>query len=72
MRSRCERLIERARAGESGGAALEQEVRQLVDREAGSLPGVERDALCRRVLLLATGLILWARRRKARRTQRQP
>jgi len=51
-----ERLIERARAGESGGAALEQEVRQLVDREAGSLPGVERDDLCRRVLLLATGL----------------
>ena len=51
-----ERLIERARAGEAGGAALEAEVRQLVDREAGSLPGVERDALCRRVLLLATGL----------------
>jgi pilus assembly protein CpaF len=51
-----ERLIERARAGESGGAGLDAEVRSLVEREAGSLPGEERDALCRRVLLLATGL----------------
>jgi pilus assembly protein CpaF len=51
-----ERLIERARAGESGGAGLDAEVRLLVEREAGSLPGDERDALCRRVLLLATGL----------------
>src|SRR5262245_18396246 len=51
-----ERLIERARAGEAGCAALEAEVRQLVDREAASLPAAERDALCRRVLLLATGL----------------
>jgi len=51
-----ERLIERARAGESGGAGLDREVRSLVEREAGSLPGEERDALCRRVLLLATGL----------------
>ena len=51
-----ERLIERARAGESGGAGLDAEVRLLVEREAGSLPGEERDALCRRVLLLATGL----------------
>jgi pilus assembly protein CpaF len=51
-----ERLIERARSGESGGAALDAEVRSLVEREAGSLPGEERDALCRRVLLLATGL----------------
>jgi pilus assembly protein CpaF len=50
------RLIERARAGESGGAPLDAEVRSLVEREAGSLPGDERDALCRRVLLLATGL----------------
>jgi pilus assembly protein CpaF len=51
-----ERLIERARAGESGGAGLDAEVRSLVEREAGSLPGDEREALCRRVLLLATGL----------------
>ena len=51
-----ERLIERARAGESAGAGLDAEVRSLVEREAGSLPGDERDALCRRVLLLATGL----------------
>jgi pilus assembly protein CpaF len=51
-----ERLIERARAGESGDAGLDAEVRALVEREAGSLPGDEREALCRRVLLLATGL----------------
>jgi pilus assembly protein CpaF len=51
-----ERLIERARSGEAGNAALEAEVRSLVDSQAGSLPGAERDALCRRVLLLATGL----------------
>jgi pilus assembly protein CpaF len=50
------RLIERARSGESGGDALDAEVRELVEREAGALPGAERDALCRRVLLLATGL----------------
>jgi pilus assembly protein CpaF len=50
------RLIERARAGEGGGASLDAEVRDLVEREAGSLPGEEREALCRRVLLLATGL----------------
>jgi pilus assembly protein CpaF len=51
-----ERLIERARSGEAGGAALETEVRSLVDREAGSLPEQDREALRRRVLLLATGL----------------
>jgi pilus assembly protein CpaF len=51
-----ERLIERARSGEAGGAALDAEVRELVEREAGSLPDPERDALRRRVLLLATGL----------------
>jgi pilus assembly protein CpaF len=50
------RLIERARAGEVGGASLDAEVRELVELEAGSLPGGEREALCRRVLLLATGL----------------
>ena len=51
-----ERLIERARSGEAGSAALDAEVRSLVEREAGSLPDAERDSLCRRVLLLATGL----------------
>jgi pilus assembly protein CpaF len=50
------RLIERARSGEAGGAELEAEVRELVGRDAGSLPEAEREALCRRVLLLATGL----------------
>jgi pilus assembly protein CpaF len=50
------RLIERARAGETGTAGLDAEVRELVEREAGGLPESERDALRRRVLLLATGL----------------
>ena len=50
------RLIERARAGETGAAGLDAEVRELVEREAGALPESERDALRRRVLLLATGL----------------
>jgi pilus assembly protein CpaF len=50
------RLIERARSGEGGGAGLEAEVRELVEREAGSLPADERESLCSRVLLLATGL----------------
>ncbi len=53
-----ERLIERARAGEAGAGAagIEGEVRALVEREAAPLPEAERDALCARVLLLATGL----------------
>jgi pilus assembly protein CpaF len=50
------RLIERARSGDSGTAGLDAEVRALVEREAGALPDSEREALCRRVLLLATGL----------------
>jgi pilus assembly protein CpaF len=50
------RLIERARSGETGGTELDAEVRALVEREAGSLPKAERESLCRRVLLLATGL----------------
>jgi pilus assembly protein CpaF len=49
------RLIERARSGEAGGA-LGDEVRELVEREAGPLPEAERAALRERVLLLATGL----------------
>jgi pilus assembly protein CpaF len=50
------RLVERARAGRAGGTALEPEVRELVEQEAAALPEGERDALCERVLLLATGL----------------
>jgi pilus assembly protein CpaF len=49
------RLIERARSGE-GGAGVEDEVRELVEREAASLPEASRAELCARVLLLATGL----------------
>jgi pilus assembly protein CpaF len=50
------RLIDRARSGEAGDDGLEHEVRSLVDREAAALPDAERDSLCERVLLLATGL----------------
>jgi pilus assembly protein CpaF len=49
------RLVQRARDGEAGGS-LEEEVRTLVEREAAPLPEAERDALRRRVVLLATGL----------------
>ncbi|MGH2781348.1 MAG: CpaF family protein [Thermoleophilaceae bacterium] len=49
------RLVERARDGSVGGS-LDEEVRSLVEREAGALPVAEREALCSRVLLLATGL----------------
>jgi pilus assembly protein CpaF len=53
------RLIERARSGETRagrGTDLEAEVRELVAREAAPLPEEEREALCARVVLLATGL----------------
>src|ERR671917_2726141 len=50
------RLVERARSGESSETELETEVRALVEREAAPLPEAEREALCRRVVLLATGL----------------
>src|SRR5687768_5511591 len=50
------RLIERARSGDADGAGLEARVRSLVDQEAAALPEAERDALCERVVLLATGL----------------
>ena len=50
------RLIERAREGAAGAGGLEDEVRGLVDAEAGALPGDERARLCDRVVLLATGL----------------
>jgi pilus assembly protein CpaF len=50
------RLIERARAGEGGSASLDEQVRELVEREAAPLPDAEREALAARVVLLATGL----------------
>jgi pilus assembly protein CpaF len=49
-------LVERARAGEASESELETEVRALVEREAAPLPEAEREALCRRVVVLATGL----------------
>jgi pilus assembly protein CpaF len=48
-------LVELARVGEAGGS-LEEEVRALVEREAGALPEASRSELCARVMLLATGL----------------
>jgi pilus assembly protein CpaF len=50
------RLVERARAGETGAGGLDDEVRALVEREAAPLPEAEREALRERVVLLATGL----------------
>jgi len=54
------RLIESARGDSGRGAALaeglEDEVRALVEREAGVLGDADREALCERVLRLATGL----------------
>src|SRR4051812_48205068 len=50
------RLIQDARNGSAGGAALETEVRALVDREAPALDDTERAALAERVVRLATGL----------------
>jgi len=50
------RLIERARDGAAGGGRLEDEVRSLVEDEAGPLRGAERDLLAERVVLLASGL----------------
>jgi pilus assembly protein CpaF len=50
------RLVERARAGEAGDGALDDQVRALVEREAAALPEAERAVLAERVLLLATGL----------------
>src|SRR5215211_2428355 len=49
------RLIERTREGAAGGG-LEDEVRALVQAEAGPLPEAEREALAERVVLLAAGL----------------
>jgi pilus assembly protein CpaF len=50
------RLIERARDGNAGADGLEAQVRDLVREEAAPLPDAEREALCARVVLLATGL----------------
>jgi pilus assembly protein CpaF len=50
-----ERLIERARAGESGGD-VGGEIAALVEREAAALSESERTTLRERVLLAATGL----------------
>src|SRR5690349_14371856 len=50
------RLIDEARNGGAAGAALESEVRALVDREAPALDDSERAALAERVVRLATGL----------------
>jgi pilus assembly protein CpaF len=50
-----DRLIERARSGESE-ADLSAEISALIDREAGSLAEADRALLRARVLLLATGL----------------
>jgi pilus assembly protein CpaF len=49
------RLIERARAGESGGDVA-TDIAALVEREAAALSEAERTALADRVLLAATGL----------------
>jgi pilus assembly protein CpaF len=49
------RLVERARGGAAGGS-LDDEVRELVEREAGALPEAEREALRERVVVLARGL----------------
>jgi pilus assembly protein CpaF len=50
------RLIERARAGEARPGALGADVRALVEREAAALSDGEREALCDRIVRLATGL----------------
>jgi pilus assembly protein CpaF len=50
-----QRLVERARLGEAG-ERLDEEVRSLVDREAGALPEAERTELTERIIVLATGL----------------
>src|SRR4051794_26173507 len=47
---------ERAREGASGAGGLDDEVRALVEDEAGPLPEAERDELAERVVLLASGL----------------
>ncbi len=50
------RLIERARDGGASEAALPAQVHELVESEAAALPEEDRQALCQRVVRLATGL----------------
>src|SRR5436190_4906071 len=50
------RLIEQARSGAAGGAALETEGAGPVEREGPALDEAERSALAERVVRLATGL----------------
>jgi pilus assembly protein CpaF len=50
------RLIEQARDGSAAGRSLDEQVREVVDREAAPLPEADRAALRERVRLLATGL----------------
>jgi pilus assembly protein CpaF len=50
------RLIQRARDGTASGASLEEQVHDVVEREAAPLPEADRAALRERVRLLATGL----------------
>jgi pilus assembly protein CpaF len=49
-------LIERARDGSATSGSLDEQVRELVEREAAPLPEAERAVLRERVVLLATGL----------------
>src|SRR3954466_7209405 len=49
------RLIERRREGGAGGGGLEDEVRALVEDEAGPLPEADRDLLAERVVRRASG-----------------
>jgi pilus assembly protein CpaF len=50
------RLIERARDGTAAAGSLEEQVHDVVEREAAPLPEADRAALRERVRLLATGL----------------
>jgi pilus assembly protein CpaF len=50
------RLIECARNGEAGEGSLEEQVHELVEREAAPLPEADRAVLRERVRLLVTGL----------------
>ena len=50
------RLVERAREGASGAGDVRADIRALVDADAAALPDAEREALCERIFVLATGL----------------
>src|SRR3954470_3505945 len=51
-----EKLLDRARDSPSGERPLTEDVRELVDSEAGALSEGERGELAKRVVRLATGL----------------